>query len=167
MQGRDQPPVITLYLPAPATMSRALPAGPPPGPSGSNVTNLAANRGLTREKQSLQVDAPVMLCRRDHLMVSAIVLSAPVTTAGSLPDGPPQGSSSSNETNHGPNRARTKENECWEGDARDMHKHTLHGVRHQAIGSTTIPPLRTTTSHYWDHHEPLNNEPRTLKQPMN
>ncbi|KZV35651.1 hypothetical protein F511_30007 [Dorcoceras hygrometricum] len=128
-------------------MAGALPAGPPPGPGGSNVTNLASNRGLTREKQSLQVDAPAMLCRRDHLMVSAIVLSTPATTAGALQSGPPPGPSGSNETNHRPNRARTKENERWEGDARDMHKHTLHGVRHQAIGSTTIPPLRTTTSH--------------------
>ncbi|KZV32629.1 calcium lipid binding protein [Dorcoceras hygrometricum] len=69
-------------------MAGTLPAGPPPGPSGSNVTNLASNRGLTREKQSLQVDAPAMLCRRDYLMVSAIVLSTPATTAGALPAGP-------------------------------------------------------------------------------
>ncbi|KZV46254.1 root phototropism protein 3-like [Dorcoceras hygrometricum] len=147
MQGSDQPPVITLDLPAPATMAGALPAGPPPGPGGSNVINLASNRGLTREKQSLQVDAPAMLCRHDHLMVSAIFLSTPATTAGSLLDGPPPGPGGSNETNHGPNRASTKENECWEGDARDTYKHTLHGVRHQDIGSTTIPPLRTMKSH--------------------
>ncbi|KZV41545.1 hypothetical protein F511_06583 [Dorcoceras hygrometricum] len=147
MQGSYQPPLITLELLAPATMARALPAGPPPGPDVSNVTNLASNRGLTREKQSLQVDAPAMLCRRNHLMVSAIVLSTPATTAGALPSGPPPGPGGSNETNHGPNRAFTKENERWEGDARDTHKHTLHGVRHQAIGSTTIPPLRTTKSH--------------------
>ncbi|KZV06890.1 hypothetical protein F511_45629 [Dorcoceras hygrometricum] len=82
MQGSDQPPVITLDLPAPATMAGVLRVGPPPGPGGSNVNNLASNRGLTREKQSLQVDAPAMLCRRDHLMVSAIVLSTPATTAG-------------------------------------------------------------------------------------
>ncbi|KZT75547.1 hypothetical protein F511_47428 [Dorcoceras hygrometricum] len=42
-------------------MAGALPSGPPPDPGGSNVTNLASNRGLTREKQSLQVDAPAML----------------------------------------------------------------------------------------------------------
>ncbi|KZV35914.1 hypothetical protein F511_35663 [Dorcoceras hygrometricum] len=147
MQGSDQPPVITLDLPDPATMAGALPAGPPLGLGGSNVTNLASNRGLTREKQSLQVDAPAMLCRRDHLMVSGIVLSTTATTAGALLAGPPPGPGGSNETNHGPNRACTKENERWEGDARDMHKHTLHGVRHQDIGSTTIPPLRTTTRH--------------------
>ncbi|KZV47790.1 hypothetical protein F511_40107 [Dorcoceras hygrometricum] len=147
MQGIDQPPVITLDLPASATMARALPAGPTPGPGCSNVTNLASNRALTMEKQSLQVDAPAMLCRRDHLMVSAIVISASDTTARALPAGPPPCPGGSNETSHGPNRARTKENERWEGDARDTHKHTLHGVRHQAIGSTTIPPLRTTTSH--------------------
>ncbi|KZV39892.1 hypothetical protein F511_04532 [Dorcoceras hygrometricum] len=147
MQGRDQPPVITLDLPDPDTMAVALPDGPPPGLGGSKVTNLASNRGLNREKQSLQVDAQAMLCRRDHLLVSAIVLSSPATTARDLLDGPPPGPDGSNETNHGPNRARTKENERWEGDARDMHKHTLHGVRHQAIGSTTIPPLRTMKSH--------------------
>ncbi|KZV55012.1 ATP-dependent zinc metalloprotease FTSH, chloroplastic [Dorcoceras hygrometricum] len=90
MQGSDQPPVITLDLPATATMVGALPAGPPQGPGGSNVTNLASKSGLTREKQSLQVDAPAMLCRHDHLMVSAIVLSTPATNAGALPAGPPQ-----------------------------------------------------------------------------
>ncbi|KZV43305.1 hypothetical protein F511_09288 [Dorcoceras hygrometricum] len=88
MQGSDQPSVITLDIPAPATMAGAHPTEPPPGPGGSN------------------------------------------------------------ETNHSPNRALMKDIERWEGDARDMHKHTLRGVRHQAIGSTTIPPLRTTTSHY-------------------
>ncbi|KZV48090.1 hypothetical protein F511_02703 [Dorcoceras hygrometricum] len=147
MQGSDQPPVITLDLHDPATMAAALLAVSPSGPVGSNVTNLASNRGLTREKQSLQVDAPAMLCRRDHLMVSAIVLSAPSTNAGALLAGSHPGLGGSNETKHGPNQARTKENERWEGEARDMHKHTLRGVRHQAIGSTTIPPLRTTTSH--------------------
>ncbi|KZV26339.1 hypothetical protein F511_38500 [Dorcoceras hygrometricum] len=147
MQGSDQPPVITLDLHDPAIMAGELPAGQPPGPGGSNVTNLASNRGLTREKQSLKVDAPAMLCRRDHLMVSAIVLSTPATTARALPAGPPPGLGDSNETNHGPNRSRTKEKERWEGDARDTHKHTLRGVRHQAIGSTTIPQLRTMTSH--------------------
>ncbi|KZV45010.1 hypothetical protein F511_30354 [Dorcoceras hygrometricum] len=147
MHGSDQPPVITLDLPDPATMAGALPAGLPPGLDGSNVTNLASNRGLTREKQSLQVDAPAMLCRRNHLMVSTIVLSTPVTTAEALPAEPPPGTGGSNETNHGPNRARTKENERWERNAHDMHKHTLRGVRHQAIGSTTIPPLRTTKRH--------------------
>ncbi|KZV36571.1 hypothetical protein F511_42949 [Dorcoceras hygrometricum] len=159
--------LLTLDLPASTTMAGALPEGPPPSPGGSNVTNLSSNRGLTRDKQSLQVDAPAMLCRRNHLMVSAIVVSAPDTNAGALPAGPPPCPGGSNETNHGPNRACTNENERWEGDARDTHKHTLRGVRHQAIGSTTIPPLRTTTSHSYDQHEPLNNEPRPLKQPMN
>ncbi|KZV37628.1 hypothetical protein F511_39382 [Dorcoceras hygrometricum] len=114
MQGIDYPPVIALDLPDPATMAGALPDGPPPGPGGSNLTNLASNRGLTREKQSLQVDAPAMLHRRDHLLVSAIVLSDPATTARALPDGPSPCPGGSNETNHSPNRARTKENERWE-----------------------------------------------------
>ncbi|KZV32630.1 Folylpolyglutamate synthetase family protein isoform 1 [Dorcoceras hygrometricum] len=147
MQGSDQPPVITFELHAPATIAGSLPAGPPPGPGGSNVINLASNRGLPMEKQLLQVDAPAMLCSRDHLKVSAIVLSTRTTNAVALPDGASPGPGGSKKTNHGPNRARTKENECWEGDARDTNKHTLHGVRHQAIGSTTIPPLRTTPSH--------------------
>ncbi|KZV50429.1 protein S-acyltransferase 11-like [Dorcoceras hygrometricum] len=118
-----------------------------PSPGGSNVTDLASNRDLTREIWSLQVDAPAILRRRDHLLVFVFVLPSPATTDGALPDGSIPGPSRSNETNHSPNRARMKENERWEGDARDTHKHTLHGVRHQAIGSTTIPPLRTTTSH--------------------
>ncbi|KZT75813.1 hypothetical protein F511_47162 [Dorcoceras hygrometricum] len=42
-------------------MAGALPTGPHPGQGGSNVTNLASNRGLTMDKQSLQVDAPAMM----------------------------------------------------------------------------------------------------------
>ncbi|KZV16470.1 hypothetical protein F511_10082 [Dorcoceras hygrometricum] len=118
----------------------ALPAGPPPGPGGSNMTNLASNRGLTRDKLSLQVDAPAMLCRRNHLMVSAIVHSTSATTARALPDGPPPGPCGNNETNHGPNRACTKDNERWEGDARDMHKHTL-------CGGSDQPPVITLDLH--------------------
>ncbi|KZV17897.1 hypothetical protein F511_06824 [Dorcoceras hygrometricum] len=144
---RDQSPVVTFFLPAPATTIGALPTGPPPGRGGSNVTDLASNRDLTREIWSLQVDAPAILCRRDHLLVFAFVLPDTATNAGALPAGSPPVPGGSNGTNHSHNRARTKENERWEGDARDTHKHTLRGVRHQAIGSTTIPPLPTTTSH--------------------
>ncbi|KZV40118.1 hypothetical protein F511_39834 [Dorcoceras hygrometricum] len=143
MQGSDQPPVIALYLPAPATMAGALPDGPPPGPGGSNVTNLASNCGLTMEKQSLQVDAPAMLCRRDHLMVSAIVLSTPATTAGALPAGPPQIQVVPMRQTTAPTDLARRRTSA----GKETHKHTLHGVRHQAIGSTTIPPLQTTTSH--------------------
>ncbi|KZV49941.1 hypothetical protein F511_40054 [Dorcoceras hygrometricum] len=159
LHRRDHLMVFTFVLPTPATNAGALPAGPPPYPGGSNktnqspnsggsnVTDLASNRDLTRDIWSLQVDAPAILHRRDHLMVFTFVLPTPATNAGALPAGPPPYPGGSNKTNQSPNRARTKENERLEGDARDTHKHTLHGVRHQAIGSTTIPPLRTTTSH--------------------
>ncbi|KZV54748.1 hypothetical protein F511_04097 [Dorcoceras hygrometricum] len=51
MQRRcDQQPVIALDLPAPATMAGALPAGPPPGPFGSNVTNHGPNQARRKEK---------------------------------------------------------------------------------------------------------------------
>ncbi|KZV32865.1 nicotianamine synthase [Dorcoceras hygrometricum] len=76
----DQQPLRATVLPAPATTAEALPDGPPPGPDGSNVTNLCSNRGLTRENWSLQVDAPAMLRRRDHLLVFAFVLPTPATT---------------------------------------------------------------------------------------
>ncbi|KZV55007.1 membrane-anchored ubiquitin-fold protein 3 [Dorcoceras hygrometricum] len=151
MQGSDHPPVITLDLPDPDTMAGDLPSGPAPGPGGSNVTNLASNRGLTREKQSLQMDAPAMLCRRDHLMVSAIVLSTPATTAGSLPFGPLPGRGGSKETNHGPNRARTKENERWEGDARDTPQ--THTAR------------CATSSHWFDHNSTTSNHDKPLLGP--
>ncbi|KZV24187.1 beta-amyrin 28-oxidase-like [Dorcoceras hygrometricum] len=45
--------------------------------------------------------------------------------------------------------------------------HTLHGVNLQANGSTLKSPLRTTTSHSLDHHEPLNIDPKPLKQSIN
>ncbi|KZV32722.1 hypothetical protein F511_16399 [Dorcoceras hygrometricum] len=86
-------------------------------------------------------------CRRDHLLVSAIVISDPATTAGAHPAGPPPGPDGSNKTNLGPNRARTKENERWEGAASRTQKHTLRGALHLAIGSASKPPLQTTTSH--------------------
>ncbi|KZV21312.1 putative leucine-rich repeat receptor-like protein kinase [Dorcoceras hygrometricum] len=68
---RDQSPVVTFVLPYPATTAGAHPTGPPPGPGGSNVTDLASNRDLTREIWSLQVDAPAILRRHDHLLVFA------------------------------------------------------------------------------------------------
>ncbi|KZV35764.1 protein HOTHEAD-like, partial [Dorcoceras hygrometricum] len=87
---RDQSPVVTFVLHAPATTTGALPTGPPPGPGGSNVTDLASNRDLTREIWPLQVDAPAILRRRDHLLVFAFVLPAPATTDGALLAGHPQ-----------------------------------------------------------------------------
>ncbi|KZV21195.1 hypothetical protein F511_28232 [Dorcoceras hygrometricum] len=80
-------------------------------------------------------------------MVSAIFLSVPATNAGDLPAGQPPGPDGSNETNLGPNRARTKENERWEGAASRTQKHTLRGALHLAIGSSPKPPLRTTKIH--------------------
>ncbi|KZV56806.1 hypothetical protein F511_37179 [Dorcoceras hygrometricum] len=84
--------------------------------------------------------------RHDHLLVFAFVLHAPATTTRALLDGPPLGPGSSNETNLVPKRACTKENECWEGAAPCMQKHTLRGALHLAIGSTLKPRIRTTTS---------------------
>ncbi|KZV40341.1 hypothetical protein F511_14911 [Dorcoceras hygrometricum] len=50
MQRRcDQQLVIALDLHAPATMAGALPAGPLPGPDGSNVTNHGPNRARIKE----------------------------------------------------------------------------------------------------------------------
>ncbi|KZV39889.1 hypothetical protein F511_27322 [Dorcoceras hygrometricum] len=48
-------------------MAGALLAGPPPGPDGPNLTDLGSNRYLTKENWPLQVDAPAMLHRYDHL----------------------------------------------------------------------------------------------------
>ncbi|KZV25145.1 hypothetical protein F511_41587 [Dorcoceras hygrometricum] len=65
----DQQPLRATVLPAPATTAGALPAGPPPDPDGSTVTDLTSNHGPTRENEPLQVDAPAQ--RRD----------APLTTS--------------------------------------------------------------------------------------
>ncbi|KZV56227.1 glycosyl transferase, group 1 [Dorcoceras hygrometricum] len=83
-------------VPDPPTTAGALRAGPPPGPGSSNVTDIGSNRWLTRENWSLQVDAPAMLRRRDHLLVFAFVLPAPATNARALPAGPPTGTDGSN-----------------------------------------------------------------------
>ncbi|KZV20878.1 hypothetical protein F511_25968 [Dorcoceras hygrometricum] len=107
----DQQPLRTTVILAPATTAGALMAERPPGPDGSNVTNLGSNRGLTRENWSLQVDALAMLRRHDHLLVFAFVLPTPTTNARALPTGPLPDLDGSNVTNltsyHGP----TRENE--------------------------------------------------------
>ncbi|KZV06815.1 hypothetical protein F511_45705 [Dorcoceras hygrometricum] len=113
----DQQPPRVMVLPDPATTSRALMAGPPPAPDGSKVTNLGSNRGLTRENWSLQVDAPAMLLRRDHLLVFAFVLHTPATNAGALPAGLPPDPDSSNVTNLTSNHGPTRENEPLQMDA--------------------------------------------------
>ncbi|KZV19100.1 Nfrkb isoform 1 [Dorcoceras hygrometricum] len=89
-------------------------SGPPPSLNGSNETNLGSNRWLTRENWSLQVDAPAMLLRRDHLLVFALVLPYPATNSGALPTVPPPGPCGSNSTNHGQNHGLTKENRSRE-----------------------------------------------------
>ncbi|KZV14032.1 hypothetical protein F511_44574 [Dorcoceras hygrometricum] len=55
---RDHLLVFAFVLPTPATNSGALPAGPPPDPDGSNVTDLTSNDGPTWENEPLQLDAP-------------------------------------------------------------------------------------------------------------
>ncbi|KZV16815.1 hypothetical protein F511_18608 [Dorcoceras hygrometricum] len=92
-------------------MAGALPSGPPPGPNGPNLTKLGSNCWLTRENWSLQVDAPAMLRRHDHLLVLAFVLPAQATTAEALLDGPPPGLDGSNVTDLTSNRGPTRENE--------------------------------------------------------
>ncbi|KZV18745.1 hypothetical protein F511_37547 [Dorcoceras hygrometricum] len=113
----DQQPLRATVIPDPATTTGALPAGPPPGPDSSNVTNLGSNRGLTSENWSLQLDAPAMLLRRDHLLVFAFVLPTPATNAGSLPTGRPPDPEGSNVTDLTSNHGPTRENEPLQVDA--------------------------------------------------
>ncbi|KZV42463.1 hypothetical protein F511_32560 [Dorcoceras hygrometricum] len=113
----DQQPLRVTVLPAPVTTAESLTAGPPPGTDGSNVTNLGANRGLTRENWSLQVDAPAMLRRHDHLLVFAFVLHTPDTNAGDLPAGPPPDLDGSNLTDLTSNHEPTRDNEPLQVDA--------------------------------------------------
>ncbi|KZV22838.1 polypyrimidine tract-binding protein3 [Dorcoceras hygrometricum] len=98
-------------------MAGALPTRPPPGPYGPKVTDLGSNRWLTREKWSLQVDAPSMLRRFDHLLFLAFVLPDPTTTAGALQSGPPPGPEGSNVTNLTSNLGPTRENEPLQVEA--------------------------------------------------
>ncbi|KZV38870.1 hypothetical protein F511_06928 [Dorcoceras hygrometricum] len=113
----DQQPLHATVLPALANNTGALPSRPLPGPYGSNVTNLGSKHGLTREKWSLQVDAPAMLRRRDHLLVFAFVLPTPATNARALPDGPPPDQEGSNVTDLTSNHGLTRENEPLQVDA--------------------------------------------------
>ncbi|KZV32662.1 hypothetical protein F511_20467 [Dorcoceras hygrometricum] len=58
LRRRDHLLVFAFVLPTPDTNAGALPAGPPPDPNDSNVTDLTSNHGPTRENKPLQVDAP-------------------------------------------------------------------------------------------------------------
>ncbi|KZV52820.1 hypothetical protein F511_13975 [Dorcoceras hygrometricum] len=60
LHRRDHLTVLAFVLPAPATTAGALQDGPPPGPDGSNMSNLTSNHGPTRENKTLQVDAPAL-----------------------------------------------------------------------------------------------------------
>ncbi|KZV54252.1 endoglucanase 23 [Dorcoceras hygrometricum] len=113
----DQQPLRATVLPAPATIARALLSGPPPGPYASNVTNLGSNRGLTRENWWLKVDAPSMLCCREHLLVFAFVIPTPDANAGALWAGPPPDLEGSNVTDLTSNHGPTMENEPLQVDA--------------------------------------------------
>ncbi|KZV36993.1 hypothetical protein F511_20069 [Dorcoceras hygrometricum] len=112
----DQQTLRATVLHSPATTAGALPAGPSPGLDGSNVSNLGSNRRLNRENWLLQVDAPAMLRRRDHLLVFAFVLPTPATNAGALSDGPPPDPDGSNVTNLTSNHGPTRENEPLQVD---------------------------------------------------
>ncbi|KZV37092.1 heat stress transcription factor B-1-like [Dorcoceras hygrometricum] len=96
-----------------------------PGPDGSNVTNLGSNRGLTRENWSLQVDAPAMLRRRDHLLVFAFVLLTPATNAVALPTGPPPDQYGSNMTDLTSNHS-TKAHKWRHAHCSPMHTAALN-----------------------------------------
>ncbi|KZV41568.1 hypothetical protein F511_22264 [Dorcoceras hygrometricum] len=113
----DQQPLRGTVLPAPATTIGALLDGPPRGLDGSNVTNLGSNRGLSRQNRSLQVDAPAMLHRRDHLLVFMFVLPTPATNAQDLPAGPPPDPYVYNVTDLTSNHGPTRENEPLQVDA--------------------------------------------------
>ncbi|KZV50480.1 mechanosensitive ion channel domain-containing protein-like (ISS) [Dorcoceras hygrometricum] len=113
----DQQPLRATVLPAPATTTGFLQPGPPPGPDGSNVTNLGSNRGLTKDNWSLQVDAPAMLCRRDHLLVFTFVLHTPATNSVALQAGPPPYPDGPNVTDLTSNHGPTRENEPLQVDA--------------------------------------------------
>ncbi|KZV45267.1 hypothetical protein F511_16850 [Dorcoceras hygrometricum] len=98
-------------------MVGALPTRPPPGPYGTNLTDFGSKRWLTSDNRSLQVDAPAMLHRRNHLLALAFVLPAPATTAGVLLAGPPPGLYGSNVTDLTSNHGPTRENEPIQVDA--------------------------------------------------
>ncbi|KZV41203.1 hypothetical protein F511_17162 [Dorcoceras hygrometricum] len=51
---RDQQPHRTIVLPDPATTAGALPAGPPPGPVGPNLTDHGSNRACMKENDPLK-----------------------------------------------------------------------------------------------------------------
>ncbi|KZV38389.1 hypothetical protein F511_13960 [Dorcoceras hygrometricum] len=59
-----------------------------------------------------------MQSRCDQQPIIALDLPAPATMAGALPTGLPPGPGDSNVTNHGPNRACTKENDPYKEGAR-------------------------------------------------
>ncbi|KZV21339.1 hypothetical protein F511_13112 [Dorcoceras hygrometricum] len=113
----DQQPLRVMVIPAPNTTAGALPYGPLPGPDGSKMANLGSNRGLTRDNWSLQVDAPAMLRRRNHLLVFMFFLPTPDTNAEALPDGPPKDLGGSNVTDLTSNHGPTRENEPLQVDA--------------------------------------------------
>ncbi|KZV23538.1 hypothetical protein F511_02024 [Dorcoceras hygrometricum] len=54
---RDQQPLRTTILPAPATTAGALPAGPYPGPAGPNLTDHGPNRACMKENDPLKAGA--------------------------------------------------------------------------------------------------------------
>ncbi|KZV50322.1 hypothetical protein F511_36829 [Dorcoceras hygrometricum] len=67
--------------------------------------------------------------------------------AGAPPAGPPPGPAGPKLTDPSPNHGRNWTHEAWKQTHGAARLHTLHGVFHLAHGSSTIPPLRTPTSH--------------------
>ncbi|KZV52688.1 hypothetical protein F511_22461 [Dorcoceras hygrometricum] len=66
--------------------------------------------------------------------------------ARALLSGPPPGPDSSNETNHGPNRACTKQNDPRKEGARAVLKRAAHGVLLLADGSPDFSHKWATSS---------------------
>ncbi|KZV49706.1 hypothetical protein F511_30038 [Dorcoceras hygrometricum] len=157
-----------LDLPAPATMARALPTGPPSGLGGSNVTNLASNRGLTKEKQSLQVDAPAMLrtvTTTCWYQGSFSLLRPPLPEPFRMDH--PQVQKFPTRPTLAPNehaRRRTTHTKWAHGAALE---HAARGVPLLANGSSDFSHIWATPSLPQDPLEQPNNEPRSLRQPLN
>ncbi|KZV30187.1 hypothetical protein F511_04226 [Dorcoceras hygrometricum] len=77
--------------------------------------------------------------RRDQQPFFAFDLPAPATMAGALPAGPPPRPAGPNLTNHGPNRARMKENDPFKDSARRCAETRSSGFPFQPMVRLTNP----------------------------
>ncbi|KZV52052.1 hypothetical protein F511_19396 [Dorcoceras hygrometricum] len=86
--------------------------------------------------------------RRDQQPLFTFDLPAPTTMAGALLDGPPPRPAGPNLTDHGPNRARMKENDPLKVGARRYAETCSARCSLLAYGSTDISHIWTTPSPY-------------------